>query len=204
MKTDLSPWLAAGGLLLALLFGPAAPARAQNQTCIDNAVIACFDGCSDPTTFQECIIGCATGANLDPQNCADQCFNDPVCLERCTFSITTAQACLGATQQVAIVQGAIALNRRTGVWQQTVRLTNETLLETMDNLVLVAQSLAPGWTLANADGTTQLLPPVGSPYRNVVGPLRPGQSVTVVLQFTRAGTPAFAYKPVVYIADGYR
>lgn len=32
------------------------------QTDIDNLVIECFDGCNDPNDFQECIIGCATGA----------------------------------------------------------------------------------------------------------------------------------------------
>lgn len=39
---------------------------AQNalyQTRVDNWVIACFDTCTDPLTYQECIIGCAAGAN---------------------------------------------------------------------------------------------------------------------------------------------
>ncbi len=36
------------------------------QPQIDNAVITCFDTCLDPLTFQECIIGCAAGGNMNP------------------------------------------------------------------------------------------------------------------------------------------
>jgi len=51
-----------------------------SQTYIDNAVIACFDGCNDPNSFQECYIGCATGASAiaEPADAIrDLCETDP-------------------------------------------------------------------------------------------------------------------------------
>lgn len=183
---------------VALLATTALQARAVDQTCIDNAVVACFDTCNHPTTFQECIIGCATGANGNRQNCLDQCFGDPVCLNRCLTSVADVQACYGATQKVTVVRGALTLNRSTGLWQQSLRLTNNTPLETLRDVALVLDALAPGWTLANADGTTVSLAPAHSPYKEVAAKLLPGQSVTLLLRFARTGTPAFNYTPVVY------
>lgn len=193
-------WLSACWWALALLALPATQAAAQNQTqtCIDNAVIACFDRCDDPLNFQECLVGCAAGGYASTQLCSDECFNNPICESNCMRVAERAQICVGATQKVDIVRGALALNRSTGVWQQTVRLTNNTPLETLSNLVLVLDTLAPGWSLANADGTTVDLAPFHSPYKEAAGKLAPGQSVTLVLRFARTGTPTFSYAPVVY------
>jgi hypothetical protein len=193
-----------GGWCLALLLGTAAPAGAQSsdpvQDCVNNAMIACFDGCNNPLNFQECIIGCAAGGNVSPQNCRDQCFNDATCESTCMANVNAIRACVGATQKVDVVRGAVALNRATGTWQQTLKLTNNTALETLQNLVLVLDELAAGWTLANADGASQVLQPSGRPFKNVADRLAPGASVTLVLQFARTGTPAFSYTPLVYIS----
>jgi hypothetical protein len=200
MKNDIHRWLGACGLLLALWLGAAAPATA-NQTCIDNAVIECFDGCLDPLNFQECLVGCAAGAYASAQLCHDQCFGNSVCLPNCLQVAERAQICIGATDKVDVVRGAIALNRSTGLWQQTVRFTNKTALDRLENLVLVLDRLTPGWTLGNADGTTQALAPYGSPFKNVALELRPGQSVTLLLRFSRTGTQRFNYAPVVYLTS---
>ncbi len=195
-------WNRISGLWLALLLGAAAPVGAQddngNQACIDNAVIACFDGCNDPNNFQECIIGCATGANASPQNCHDQCYNDALCLNKCLQAVETIRACVGVTQKVDVVRSAVVLNRATGVWQQSIKITNNTALETLRDLLLVVDELKTGWTLANADGTTQRLLPNGRPFKGVADRLAPGASVTLVLQFARTGTPTFSYTPLVY------
>lgn len=191
----------AGALAMALLLAMA-PAGAQAddgvQPCIDRAVSACFDVCTDPDTLQACIQGCATGANMNLPNCDDQCDGDPTCLARCRSLVATAQACVGATQKVEVVRGAVVLNRATGVWQQTLKFTNSTALETLRNLVLVVDELPAGWTVSNAEGSTQGLLPSGRPFRNLADSLAPGASVTLVLHFARTGTPSFRYTPLVY------
>lgn len=75
------------------------------QTQIDDAVIGCFDTCTNPT-FQECIIGCATGGNMNPPATAAfsaVCEADPTVscdalhvayLEACATVPTPAQACV--------------------------------------------------------------------------------------------------------------
>lgn len=192
---------AARGLFMVLAVGAGAPVAAQDQTCTDNVVIACFDGCNDPNNFQECIIGCATGANANPQNCYDWCYEDPLCLSKCLGSVAGVQACIGA-QKVDVARGAVVLNRATGVWQQTVRLKNNTLLEPLQSVVLVLDGLAPGWTLTNPDGTsTPALPPAGRAYKEVAAMLEPGQTVSLVLRFTRSGSTPFGYTPMVYVSE---
>jgi hypothetical protein len=94
---------------------------AQGQPRIDEAAIACFDGCTEAITYQECVIGCAAGGNLidfiheveytacqanpmascealrdinlascasppwsPPTKCVTQCFDDPICEQKCT------------------------------------------------------------------------------------------------------------------------
>lgn len=66
------------------------------QWYIDNAVINCFDGCTNPLSFQECIIGCAAGGGALSyvlETLSDVCRVDPTLgcedlhaayLERCT------------------------------------------------------------------------------------------------------------------------
>lgn len=191
-------WLSARWWALALVALPATQAAAQVQTCIDNAVVACFDRCEDPLNFQECLVGCAAGGYASTQLCSDECFNNPICESNCMRVAERAQICIGASQKVDIVRGALSLNRATGVWQQSVRLTNNTALETLHDVALVLDALAPGWTLANADGTTVTLLPANSSYKEVAAKLLPGQAVTLVLRFARTGTPAFSYAPVVY------
>ena len=187
-------------LAMTLLLGSVLPVAAQYQTCIDNAVIACFDGCNDPNNFQECIIGCATGANNNMQNCYDQCYNDPLCLEKCKGSVRAISTCAFVTGMITSTSGAPVLNRSTGYWQQTVRITNTTQSDTWHDVALVLDSLTPGWKLQNGDGVTNELPPTGSPYKTI-GKLLPGQSTTVTLQFTRITQLQFGYITRVVVSQ---
>lgn len=186
-------------LCLAVLAAPALQAHAADQSCIDEVAIACFDEtCADPYQFQECIIGCATGGNGSRQICRDQCFYGGQCLDRCVATAAGVQTCHGATQKVTVVRGTPTLNRSTGQWQQSLRFTNNTPLETLHNVAVVLDALDAGWTLTNPDGTTVTLVPGNVPYKEVATKLLPGQAVTLVLRFARTGTPALSYTPVVY------
>ena len=196
MRQRLSVCLTVGLLLIG-----ASALQAQSQTCIDNAVIACFDGCNDPNNFQECIIGCATGANGNPQNCRDQCYDDPICMEKCMRSIRAISTCEFAQGNLKAACGTPVLNRATGFWQQTVKVTNVTPSTTMRNTGYVLDSLAAGWKLLNGDGVTADLLPAASPYKNL-GELAPGASATFVLQFSRTGTLALGYINRVVTSEG--
>lgn len=188
-------------VMVGLLLGAAGMLRAQSQTCIDNAVIACFDGCNDPNNFQECIIGCATGANGNPQNCRDQCYEDPLCMDKCMNSIRAISTCEFAQGNLKAQCGTPVLNRATGFWQQTVKVTNTTTDVTMYKTGFVLDSLAAGWKLLNGDGVTADLLPASSPYKNL-GDLAPGASATFVLQFSRTGTLALGYINRVVTSEG--
>jgi hypothetical protein len=100
--------------------------------------------------------------------------------------------CAYVTGEITVNRGTIVLNRVTGVWQQTVRVTNTSSTDTLVNIGYVLDSLASGWTLVNGDGVTSQLAPLGSPYKNVAS-LGPGQSTTITLQFNRTGTLSFGY-----------
>lgn len=163
-----------------------------NQACIDTAVIRCFDGCNNPSTFQECIIGCATGANNNPQNCYDQCYNDPICLNKCLQSISDIQSCVTLPRsKITVSAAAPVYNRNTRVWQQTVRLTNNTLAEAIGNLAVVMEGPPNGWNLANATGGTGILG-TGGPYIDLPGRLEPGATVSLQLVYSRTGTLPFS------------
>jgi len=179
-------------LVIGLLFGASVTSLAQSQTCVDNAVIACFDGCNGSMNFSECIIGCATGANASLANCRDQCFDDLTCLSKCEQSVRAIANCAFVSGDLKAQCGAIVLNRATGFWQQTVRVTNASTADSMNSVAFVLDSLASGWSLLNGDGVTVDLPPTGSPFKNL-GTLAPGASTTVTLQFKRTGTATFGY-----------
>ncbi|MBL0720173.1 hypothetical protein JI742_09755 [Piscinibacter sp. Jin2] len=192
------------GFLLHLGLGSSALAQGMaeennpSQFCLDSSVIACFDECNDPNNFQECIIGCATGANLNPQNCLDQCFNDPVCLDRCQFTIRTTRSCGGPSDKLRVTAGTPTYNRTARIWQQTVRVTNKTLAEDVDQIAIVVTGAANGWTLSNADGNTSVISPSGNPFKNVPGVLAPGASVQVRLTYSRSGNLPLVLVPKAY------
>jgi hypothetical protein len=79
---------------------------------------------------------------------------------------------------------------------QLVQITNNGRTPVSAPLFLVLDNLTNG-TLLNADGTTALLAPLGSPYVSVSfgddGVLRPHESKTVRLQFLDPGSAAISY-----------
>jgi len=89
------------------------------------------------------------------------------------------------------------LNRHTGLFQQEVHIQNTGDAPMQLPLYLVLDNLTPGVTLANADGTTSILAPLGSPYVAVPvgddGILRPHETKTVKLQFADPSESEITY-----------
>jgi len=92
------------------------------------------------------------------------------------------------TAELQIDYGGFRLNRHTGFFVQSVRITNPTDLPIIGPLNAVVSGLPAGMELMRKDSITRNLPPVGSPYFRL--PLRtdglslyPGESVELLLEF---------------------
>jgi hypothetical protein len=95
------------------------------------------------------------------------------------------------TSQIGVSQTAFTYNRVTGMYSQTVKLTNNG--PALSAAAFVLDSLPAGVTVANSDGTTSAALPAGSPYKEA-GPIGAGATVTFTLQFTRNSTSAITYR----------
>ena len=104
-------------------------------------------------------------------------------------------AAVNVTAQFTISNFAPSFNRGSGLWTQTVTVTNNSGV--VSNPAFVLDSLNAGWTLTNGDGTTATATPAGSPYKVFT---LSGGTATFQLTFTRTGTPVFGYTP--RIIDG--
>jgi hypothetical protein len=80
---------------------------------------------------------------------------------------------------------------------QFVQITNTGSTPVSGSVFLVLDNLSSNATLLNADGTTAVLAPLGSPYVKVLffgdGILRPNQTQTVKLQFLDPSKAAISY-----------
>jgi uncharacterized repeat protein (TIGR01451 family) len=94
------------------------------------------------------------------------------------------------TAQVSVVKSAVTLNRITGSYNQTVKLTNNGAA--LPAAAYVLDSLPSGVTVSSATGFTSAALPAGSPYVEA-GPIGANGTVTLTMQFTRTGTQAVAY-----------
>ncbi len=102
---------------------------------------------------------------------------------------------------IGVTKSGLRVDHSTGLWVQTVTLTNTS--ETVTGPVaLVLGSLSANVTLANADGNTQFVTPKGSPYiflpLDSSSQLGPGQSITLTLQFANPKNGSITYTAQVY------
>ena len=109
-------------------------------------------------------------------------------VETLTNRSQTAQGTLrvrpDVTSRVAQQRTAIVFNRQTGLYQQTIHLTNLGPSPLNGPLRFMLSNLAVGVTLANANGTIN-----GNPFvqLNLSGPLGVGQTVSLILRFQIIG-----------------
>ncbi len=96
--------------------------------------------------------------------------------------------------EVSVSASAVTLNRVSGVYSQTVKLTNNGAALTA--AAYVAESLPAGVAMVQPSGYTSATMPAGSPYKEA-GSIGAGATVTLTIQFTRTGTQAVAYTGLV-------
>lgn len=150
-------------------------------------VSACKVRCGDSG---QCIFGCEIGGINNNDTCSSSCTGlGAACLDSCLQTVACISlACNDATKALKINRGTVVYNRPLGLWQQNVVLTN-TACRNLGNLVYHLDSLAPGWTLTNADGVTLDVAYKALPMLNSLA------SATLTLQFSRAGTAPLTYVP---------
>jgi hypothetical protein len=85
---------------------------------------------------------------------------------------------------------------------QTVKLTNTGSAAIPNPLTLVLDKLSGNATLYNASGTTACGSPLGSPFINLSGPLAPGASASVTLQFANPSRAGITYASRVLAGSG--
>ncbi len=98
------------------------------------------------------------------------------------------------------VSGAVGVTRSgysysivTKRYAQTLTLTNNGASAIAGPISLVLDDLSTDATLFNSAGTTACAAPLGSPYLQVAGPLAPGASANVVLQFADPSKGGITY-----------
>ena len=107
------------------------------------------------------------------------------------------------TTNVSVTLSGVRLNRTTGRFVGTAAVTNNsstTLATPVSVVFLPARNIR----FANADGTTCGTSPVGAPFINLSGPLGPGQSTTVALEFDNPDRDPISVTAKVLAGPGAR
>jgi hypothetical protein len=97
------------------------------------------------------------------------------------------------SSEVGVVRSGYSYSIVTKRYAQTVTLTNSGSSKIAGPISLVLDDLSSDASLYNSAGTTECTAPLGSPYVTLAGPLNPGASATVVLQFTDPTKSAITY-----------
>lgn len=168
----------------------------ENGICSNNVKNSCVSSCTQECAdVGVCIFGCEIGGINNEDTCSSSCSGlGESCLNSCFSTVRCIHmGCrTNVTSDVSLNLGAVGLNRATGKWQQTIRITNISG-KALTNLGFALDELAAGWTVTNNDGVTS---DCGSGYKNF-GDLADGATATVTIQLSRVGTPLYTYSPRV-------
>jgi hypothetical protein len=95
--------------------------------------------------------------------------------------------------EVGVARSGYSYSIVTKRYAQTVTVTNNSASAIAGPISLVLDDLSSNATLVNSAGTTECAAPLGSPYVAVPGPLAPGASAAVVLQFSDPAKTGITY-----------
>jgi uncharacterized protein len=98
------------------------------------------------------------------------------------------------SSRVFVTQTGFLRNHVTGVWSATLTVTNTSGTAIAGPIQVVFTNLSANATMTNKTGTFN-----SSPYVTIsAGPLAPGASVNVSIQFTNPTNGFISYTPVTY------
>lgn len=142
------------------------------------------------------------GMNATAQNAGIEYENGPQARTIFSFKVDAPLDSVAMVPaSVSVARGGFALDRRTGRFTQQVILTNNGSTAVEGSVALALDGLSGNAALFNSAGVTGAKAPSGSPVALVnVGAdklLSPGESATVVLEFTNPTRAAISYTPRV-------
>lgn len=111
---------------------------------------------------------------------------------------------LTASGIATVTKGALVYNFTTQRFNQSVTVTNNTVNPISGPISLVLDNLSSNASLFNASGVTSSALPAGSSYVNSTATLSPGQSVSIVLQFTDPTKAGITYTPRILAGAAVR
>jgi hypothetical protein len=115
----------------------------------------------------------------------------------------TAPVCVpDVTAAVSITRSGFSYSPISRRYAQTLTLMNAGGNAVAGPIYIVLDNLSSNATLYNAGGSTTCAAPVGSPYVSLTGPLNPGATATVVLQFTNPTNAPINYVSRVLASAG--
>jgi len=91
---------------------------------------------------------------------------------------------INVSAEIGVIRSGYSYSIVTKRYAQIVTLTNNGTSSIAGPISLALDDLSSNASLFNSAGTTACAAPLGSPYVTLPGPLAPGASATVVLQFT--------------------
>lgn len=121
------------------------------------------------------------------------------------ITVSPGPCATALSDSVALRKGKLTANLRTKVWQQKVRIRNNSDAPLPPRIYLIVDSLTPGITVIGATGVTTCAGTHGSPYVEVdFGdfPPGPGQSTTVPLTFTNPSGKCLTFTPLLFGTPG--
>lgn len=148
-----------------------------------------------------------TAANADSESArSGEAFATPTQAPSQSVSVSQTEGAPSPGVPAADVSAAIGvrrgliLPRGKGRFSQRVTLRNVSRAPVFGPLALVLDRLVPGVVLLNATGATVADAPTGSPYRDVVANLAPGQKRGLVLEFSAPAAGHIPFVSIHYVA----
>jgi hypothetical protein len=121
-----------------------------------------------------------------------------------TFTVENPAAPLAAqdlSTQLTVTRFGFRVDRNTGLFDETVEITDALSIPVIGPLYFVVPDLPSGINMVNT-GTTQNITPAGSPYFKLMLPdgfvLQPGTSIAETLQFLNPSRIPISYTPKVF------
>lgn len=162
----------------------------SNDCPAPSSTLGIGDSCHLQFFFRASILG-PESATL---NIASNAAGTPTPQTLISFSGTGIPLCAtDVTSSVSVTRSGYSYNFITKRFVQSITLKNNSASPIAGPISLVLDGLTANATLFNSAGTTGCAVPLGSPYVSTTGPLAPGASVSVVLQFTDATRTGFSY-----------
>jgi uncharacterized repeat protein (TIGR01451 family) len=124
--------------------------------------------------------------------------------EATTLVASGPQCASDVSGSTSVTRSGYSYSIVTKSYAQTVTLENTSSAAITGPISLVLDNLSSNAILSNASGSTSCASPLASPFLSVAGPLNPGASVSVVLQFNDPTKAGISYTTRVLAGTGQR